>query len=114
MTRMRALVADREFISWTVTRPHPRVHSVFARTINMVDDSGLWTLAASTVPVGPRTAVLDMRAAAELRLAVGDPVDLSSVDLDGATTWNPSHWPLGITRGALDVVRGHLPVAGPT
>ncbi|MHA7862647.1 oxamate carbamoyltransferase subunit AllH family protein [Tessaracoccus sp. Y36] len=114
MTVMRALVADREFTSWAANRPRARVHSVFARTVNMIDASGLWTLAAATVPVGPRTAVLDMPSAATLKLAVGDEVDLASVDLRNATTWNSARWPLRITRSAVEVVRAHLPVTNAT
>jgi hypothetical protein len=76
-TLRRARSVDSVFLSRLLNaRFHGRVHSVFARVVNMVhDDSRLYTLAAGDLDDAPNTAVLEGVASfAAFDLAVGDPV----------------------------------------
>lgn len=104
-----------------------RVHSVFARVINVIVPGGtLLTLASRDVDDAPDTLVVDLRSFDGQGIAIGDPVETRegvlivaerlAIRLDSARQWAPllPRYPPHETplRRNLDAVREHVAALG--
>ena len=120
---VRALSGDVACLAMLRNGLRGRVHSVFARVVNViVPDGSLLTLASRAMDDAPDTLVVDLPTFDGRRVAVGAPVATHEGDLlvgqslairsDGARSWVPMlpRYPArdAQLRRNLDVVRQHL------
>jgi len=94
----RAISADAHLLRRLDSRPRGRVHSVFARTVNIeVEGGDLVTLACRSVDNAPDTVVIDVEGFGDSGIGRGDRVDVAPgtlgvgslrVCLDGVSSWS--------------------------
>lgn len=96
----RAISADAELLRRLGSLPRGRVHSVFARTVNIeVEGGDLLTLASRGVDNAPDTVVIDLEGFGDVGIERGGRAEIAPgalgagplrVDLDGVSSWSPA------------------------
>lgn len=97
MYEVKALSIDHHFRNIVQTTSPITIHSVFARTINIIIENNMYTIASRQLDNAPATLMVDLESFSPYDFLLGDPIALSnrimnlssylSIDLNTADFW---------------------------